>query len=378
MSTLKNYIYHIYILKLQLHFIPNELYDSIIYMDKINEKPNFLSRHEDIIKLYLRESLNNYNGNLSHYIKNYFGWIDVDGNTVQDSYQGKAFRPSICMLMCEGMGGDIKAASVSSISIELVHNFSLIHDDIEDNDRFRRHKPTLWAVWGIPKALVTGNSMLALGNKELEKLNKFGLSNSDIFFSQKLLTESYLKMMEGQFLDISFEKQKTVNQDEYIKMIGLKTGALIECSVLIGAVTSGKKLSTNELNNIQNFGKSLGLLFQIRDDILGVWGTNKTGKPVGSDIKKKKKSLPIIIALSEKNQQYKNLLLEIMDKPNIEDTDIQKFIYIMEKIGVKDQCEKMAQSQLDNIKNTLRKIPIKPTYIDDFNQIGDFLMNREV
>tara|TARA_B110000438_G_C15773874_1_gene633150 strand:- start:680 stop:1723 length:1044 start_codon:yes stop_codon:yes gene_type:complete len=347
-------------------------------MNKINEKPNFLSKYEDIIKKYLKESLSSYKGNLSHYIRNYFGWIDEEGNLIHDSYQGKAFRPSICMLMCEAMGGDVNVASVSSISIELVHNFSLIHDDIEDNDKVRRHKPTLWATWGIPKALVTGNSILALGNKELEKLSKYGLSNSSIFYSQKLLTESYLKMMEGQFLDISFEKHKFVNQTDYLKMIGLKTGALIECSVLIGAVTSGKKLTKNDLDNIQDFGKSLGLLFQIRDDILGVWGTNKTGKPVGADIRKKKKSLPIILALSENNIIYKNLFLKIMEREVISDDEIQKFIEIMEKIGIKDKCEHMALSQLKNIKDTLKKIPIDPCYLKDFNQIGDFLMFREV
>lgn len=347
-------------------------------MNKINEKPNFLTKYEDIIKKYLKESLSSYSGNLSHYINNYFGWIDEEGNLIHDSYQGKAFRPSICMLMCEAMGGNVAAASVSSISIELVHNFSLIHDDIEDNDKVRRHKPTLWATWGIPKALVTGNSILALGNKELEKLKKYGISNSSIFYSQKLLTESYLKMMEGQFLDISFEKLKFVNQNDYLKMIGLKTGALIECSVLIGAATSGKELTEDDLINIQNFGKSLGLLFQIRDDILGVWGTNKTGKPVGADIKKKKKSLPIILALSTEYNSNKRSLTEIMENDFISENEIQRFIEIMEKIGIKDKCEQMALSQLENIQNTLKNIPIDPYFAKDFSQIGDFLMYREV
>ena len=184
---------------------------------------------------------------------------------------------------------DFRNGSPPSISVELVHNFSLIHDDIEDNDKFRRHKPTLWTIWGIPKAIITGNSILVLGNKVLNNMVKNGSTEKDLFISQKILTESYLKMMEGQFLDISFEKEKIISLEKYLKMISLKTGALIECSVKLGAIASRKTVDNNLYNLVSNFGKDIGLLFQIRDDLLGVWGTNRTGKPVGADIKRKKK-----------------------------------------------------------------------------------------
>jgi len=342
-------------------------------MEKFNKKPNFLTKYEVIISDYLKSSVLSYDGDISKYINNYFGWEDKD---LVNSYQGKAFRPALCIALCDSLSGDINAALPCSISVELVHNFSLIHDDIEDNDKLRRHKPTLWTIWGIPKALITGNSILVLGNQKLEELLEYGISKEKLFFSQKLLTESYLKMMEGQFLDISFEKKSRISEDEYLKMIGLKTGALIECSVILGAISSNKKLSNAELQLISDFGKDIGLLFQIRDDILGVWGTDKTGKPVGGDIKKKKKSLPIILTINS-NSAYEKEINEIMEKNEIHEDDIKKFLNIMDKIDIKNKCDDIAEKYLSKIRNTISNIPTSQEHKKTFNEITNFLMSRE-
>ena len=342
-------------------------------MEKFNKKPNFLTKYEVIISDYLKSSVLSYDGDISKYINNYFGWEDKD---LVNSYLGKAFRPALCIALCDSLSGDINAALPCSISVELVHNFSLIHDDIEDNDKLRRHKPTLWTIWGIPKALITGNSILVLGNQKLEELLEYGISKEKLFFSQKLLTESYLKMMEGQFLDISFEKKSRISEDEYLKMIGLKTGALIECSVILGAISSNKKLSNTELQLISDFGKDIGLLFQIRDDILGVWGTDKTGKPVGGDIKKKKKSLPIILTINS-NSAYEKEINEIMEKNEIHEDDIKKFLNIMDKIDIKNKCDDIAEKYLSKIRNTISNIPTSQEHKKTFNEITNFLMSRE-
>ena len=182
--------------------------------------------------------------------------------------------------------------------------------------------------------------------------------------------------MEGQFLDISFEKKSRISEDEYLKMIGLKTGALIECSVILGAISSNKKLSNTELQLISDFGKDIGLLFQIRDDILGVWGTDKTGKPVGGDIKKKKKSLPIILTINS-NSAYENEINEIMEKNEIHEDDIKKFLNIMDKIDIKNKCDDIAEKYLSKIRNTISNIPTSQEHKKTFNEITNFLMSRE-
>ena len=182
-------------------------------MNEFTKKPKFLTYRADKMENYLYKYVSSYKGETSKYIKNYFVWD------------------------------------------ELVHNFSLIHDDIEDNDKVRRHKPTLWTIWGISKAIITGNSILVLGNKVLNNMTNNGSSEKDLFLSQKILTESYLKMMEGQFLDISFEKEKNISLEKYLKMISLKTGALIECSVTLGAIASKK--------DIDNFLYNLDLILHV-------------------------------------------------------------------------------------------------------------------
>ena len=179
-------------------------------MNEFDKKPEFLTYQSDKMENYLYDYVLSYDGKTSKYINNYFGWDNSHSNNLDNKYSGKAFRPSICILICTSLAGTLEMALPPSISVELVHNFSLIHDDIEDNDKVRRHKPTLWTVWGIPKAIITGNSILVLGNKVLNEMLSNGSSKNDLYKSQMILTESYLKMMEGQFLDISFEKEKKI------------------------------------------------------------------------------------------------------------------------------------------------------------------------
>ena len=346
-------------------------------MNEFNKKPKFLTYQSDKMENYLYEYVLSYDGKTSKYIHNYFGWDEFNGIGDIVKYSGKAFRPAICILICTSLSGTLEMALPPSISVELVHNFSLIHDDIEDNDRVRRHKPTLWTIWGIPKAIITGNSILVLGNKVLNKMLINGSTKSDLFKSQRILTESYLKMMEGQFLDISFEKEKIISEEKYLKMISLKTGALIECSVILGAIASKVNLDEKLYNQVSLFGKNIGLLFQIRDDLLGVWGTDKTGKPVGADIKRKKKSLPIILTLNSSNMLASKKVQKILSKKNLIQTDVNNVMDIMDELNIKEKCEQISKQYQNNIEGIINKFPIDEDRKNIFNEISEFLIKRE-
>tara|TARA_B100000941_G_scaffold283500_1_gene253098 strand:- start:2471 stop:3463 length:993 start_codon:yes stop_codon:yes gene_type:complete len=326
---------------------------------------------------YLYDYVSSYRGKTSKYIKNYFGWDNIDPDNLNKLYSGKAFRPSICILVCTSLSGTLEMALPPSISVELVHNFSLIHDDIEDNDKVRRHKPTLWTIWGIPKAIITGNSILVLGNKVLNNMIHNGSSKSDIYKSQRILTNSYLKMMEGQFLDISFEKENNISLEKYLKMISLKTGALIECSVKLGAIASRKNIDKTLYQLVSSFGRDIGLLFQIRDDLLGVWGTDKTGKPVGADIMRKKKSLPIILSLGSKNKMAAKKVNEIFSKKNLEMNNVMDVMNIMDELKIKDKCEKISKNYQTSIEKTINKLPVNNNKKTIFHEISEFLISRE-
>ena len=346
-------------------------------MNEFSKKPKFLTYRADKMENYMYEYVTSYNGKTSKYIKNYFGWDEINSENLKNIYSGKAFRPSICILVCTSFSGTIEMALPPSISVELVHNFSLIHDDIEDNDKFRRHKPTLWTIWGIPKAIITGNSILVLGNKVLNNMTKNGTTEKDLFLSQKILTESYLKMMEGQFLDISFETEKNISLEKYLKMISLKTGALIECSVILGAIASKKDIDNFLYNLVSKFGRDIGLLFQIRDDLLGVWGTDKTGKPVGADIKRKKKSLPIILSLGSRNKSAAKKINEILSKQGLEEKDVIDVMNVMDELKIKEKCEEISKNYQLSIERTIKKLPIKKNQKVIFNEISEFLISRE-
>jgi geranylgeranyl diphosphate synthase type I len=225
----------------------------------------------------------------------HLGWADQYFH-LKPAPAGKRLRPILCLLSCAELGGDPSQALPAAAAIELLHNFSLIHDDIEDGDETRHHRPTVWKVWGVPLGINAGDGMFTLSFAAVQRLTQRGLNSKATLAVLDLFTQTCLSLTEGQFLDISFEQRPVVSTDEYMNMIQGKTAALIGASVAIGAQVAGA--STSQQTDMLQFGQATGLAFQIQDDILGIWGDPAvTGKPVGNDILNRKKSLPLLHAL---------------------------------------------------------------------------------
>ncbi len=200
----------------------------------------------------------------------HMGWVD-ECFAPSDLPAGKRLRPILCLLACAEVGGRTHAALPAAAAIEILHNFSLVHDDIEDGDETRRHRATVWKLWGVPPIAV--------------------LAALDVF------TRMCVALTEGQYLDMSFERRDLVGIDEYLRMIGGKTAALVGASIAIGAHIGGA--APQQAEALQRFGREVGLAFQIQDDVLGIWGDPAvTGKAAGNDVLRKKKSLPILHALN--------------------------------------------------------------------------------
>ncbi len=233
----------------------------------------------------------------AHYamMRYHLGWADA-ALQPQILPAGKRLRPALCLLACSEVGGDPASALPAAAAIELLHNFSLIHDDIEDGDELRRHRPTLWTLWGVPQAINVGDGMFTLAFAALQRLRRRGVDDATTLAALDLFTRMCLALTEGQHLDMSFEARPLVGVGEYLRMIQGKTAALVGASVAIGAVIGGAGAA--QVDNLQQFGQATGLAFQIQDDILGIWGDPAvTGKAAGNDILRRKKSLPLFDAL---------------------------------------------------------------------------------
>jgi geranylgeranyl diphosphate synthase type I len=230
-------------------------------------------------------------------INYHFGWVDQSFAPANFD-RGKMFRPTMSLLVFEALTGEYRTALPVAASIEMIHNFSLLHDDIEDNDVERRGRPTAWKIWGKPLIINVGDYLYSLAYKALYQLDANQFAPESLFTVFRLINETCLALTQGQDLDLRFETLETVSTEMYVDMVYKKTGALVEAAILSGAIlgTSDKAI----LDNYYQFARNIGIAFQIQDDILGIWGdSDQTGKSSDNDLYRKKKTLPIIYMLEK-------------------------------------------------------------------------------
>lgn len=221
----------------------------------------------------------------------HFGWIDAEGRPTHGD-SGKAVRPALALLSAEAAGASPEVGVPGAVAVELVHNFSLLHDDLMDGDEQRRHRDTVWKVYGPEQAILVGDALFALANEVLLELGTVEAGRAT-----RRLTTATRKLIDGQAQDISYEHRERVTVEECLEMEGNKTGALLACAVSIGAVLGGADDRTAD--TLEAYGYHLGLAFQAVDDLLGIWGDPEaTGKQTWSDLRQRKKSLPVVAALA--------------------------------------------------------------------------------
>ena len=305
----------------------------------------------------------------------YMGWAGRDGNPL-NAAQGKALRPTLCLFACEAAGGAIQQAMPAAVAVELIHSSSLIHDDIQDMDETRHNRPTLWTVWGVPRALVAGNVLRIVADRALGKLADEGVSAETVARVVRILTDAYLSMIEGQYLDLSYEGRRDVDAPQYLDMISKKTGALIRCSTTLGAVIGSRDEAT--VRALKSYGRSLGLVFQIRDDLLGVWGEEETtGKPVGADVRRKKNSFPVVYAMSAAGARDRRTLERVYAREQPTDDDVSDALEVMERSGVKEQARVLMSEHCDRALDALSGLEIEPTIRGEAEELVHFLLVRQ-
>ncbi len=335
-------------------------------------------RYKDLVEQELSVALQGgADGGLSVLLQYHLGWADRNGNpAVTPSSQGKALRPALCMFACEALEGDLAQAMSAAAGIELIHNFSLIHDDIQDRDLERRHQPTVWALWGQAQALVSGNAMQCLGDLAILRGAQWGVLPGTAVKVSQILTEGYLEMIEGQCLDLGFEAHTTITSDDYLYMIACKTGALIRSAVEIGATLATDAPDTTRA--FANFGSYLGRAFQIRDDYLGVWGDeNATGKSAASDIRRKKKSFPAVVALERAVGSARADLLRIYGQEELNDVDVERVMDIMDEVGAPQYAERLTRESAEQATAALEGVALPVWARAEVGELVDFLSHRQ-
>jgi geranylgeranyl diphosphate synthase type I len=231
---------------------------------------------------------------LYRWLRYHLGWASATG-APEDARTGKGIRPLVCLAACEAMGADPAAAVTAAAAVELTHEFSLVHDDLEDGDTLRRGRPTLWTVIGAPQAINAGDALFAIARGLLVTAP---LPAGDLVDVMARYDAACLALAEGQYLDIAFEQRSVVQPDEYVAMVRRKTGALLGLAAALGARCGGGDDATAEA--LMRYGEAVGVAFQMQDDVLGLWGVpGVTGKPAGADLMRGKKSLPVILALAD-------------------------------------------------------------------------------
>ena len=284
------------------------------------------------------------------------GWLDAAGAAVPEEqvrkHGGKKLRPVLTLLACEAAGGAWEHALPAAAAIELIHNFSLVHDDVEDGDRLRRHRLTVWGVWGVPKAVNCGSAMQALVYRAASGIRRSGASPEASLTLLKLLTDAVLEMTEGQHLDIDFQERGSIAVAQYFDMTSRKTGALLEAAARSGALLAGAPRETED--GLARFGRSFGLAFQARDDYLGVWADpDATGKAVGADIERRKKSLPVVYALEHDPEGAGRLVREVMSQETISGDDCDRVAAALDECGARQFTERAAEQHSADARNTL-------------------------
>jgi geranylgeranyl diphosphate synthase type I len=218
------------------------------------------------------------------------GWLEKRAS------RGKRVRPLITVLTCKACGGDWRVPLPAASAVELIHNFSLLHDDIEDNSDQRRGRATLWTRVGIPQAINAGDALFALARLSLYRLRDPRIPAETVLAVMQDLDDACLALTQGQYLDMAFEERERVELAEYIEMVEGKTAALLTAAAAIGARLAFAAIPRVE--HTAQFGRHLGLAFQMQDDILGIWGDpSVTGKPAGDDLLSRKKTHPTLLGL---------------------------------------------------------------------------------
>lgn len=287
----------------------------------------------------------------------HLGWLDQQLQPIASGSvdRGKQIRPRIALLSAAAISGSASSAISIAAAIELLHNFTLIHDDVQDASPLRRHRETVWAIWGIGQAINAGDALFAASHRLVLQSALKGVPPETVILLADAFDRMTIEIVAGQVMDLQFEAGAPVSIDDYLQMIGRKTAAIVEFAAWAGALSAGAGAGVT--SHLARFGRALGIGFQIRDDVLGIWGAvSETGKAAADDIRRKKQSLPVILLRQSLRGDDLEALSAIYANPEIDAAGIDAVLALMSQNGIRQRAEALVQQYHDRAESELGAI----------------------
>ena len=335
----------------------------------IRTVPAVLDRAREYTEPALRDAVRRLQPQLQPAVRYHLGWADESGNPTSGG-GGKGIRPALAILSAEATGALASVGVPGAVAVELVHNFSLLHDDVIDGDRERRHRPTVWALFGIGEAIIVGDALHTLAMRVLLESGTLAATRG-----ASALARATDAMIAGQASDMAFETCVDTSLDECVEMEGAKTGALLACAASIGALLSDA--DNGVVDALSAFGRELGLAFQAVDDLLGIWGKPEvTGKPTWSDLRSQKKTLPVVFALSRDDARAEELRSLFSNGP-LEEAQVARAARLVERCGGRELTEAAADRHLAAALDALGSVRLEPTAHEELVELARFVTTRE-
>jgi geranylgeranyl diphosphate synthase type I len=329
-----------------------------------------LAWSKELVEPAMREAVGTLPASTRRIAGYHLGWWDRHG-TVEKAPKGKAIRPTLVLLSAAVVGGSPRESVPAAVAVELVHNFSLLHDDVMDGDLTRRHRPTAWSVFGVGSAILAGDALLTLG---LDVLAASGHSAAD--GAMRTLSAAVQELVDGQCADLEFEQRSTVDLSECESMAAGKTAALMGGACALGAMFG--HATPERVGHLRAFGEHIGLAFQHVDDLLGIWGKPKTtGKPVFSDLRNRKKSLPVVAALTsgtEAGDELAELYARTSPPP---DKELPHVADLVEKAGGRAWSQAQADELLARAVVRLDEVGSTSPAAAELTDLARLLIHRD-
>jgi geranylgeranyl diphosphate synthase type I len=328
-----------------------------------------LSYSWELIQPSLRSALDRLDPGVRHLCGYHLGFWDEQGEP--DRPRGKGVRGVLALLSAQAAGSPVEVGLPAAAAVELVHNFSLLHDDLMDGDRTRRHRPTVWAVFGSGQAILAGDALLGLADEVLAEAPSANRS-----WAIRCLAASTRRLIAGQLADLAFETRRDVTLSECLQMAADKTAALLSCAASIGAVLANTPADLTL--TLAQFGEHLGVGYQLIDDILGIWGSPEaTGKPVLSDLRAKKKSLPVVAALTSSTAAGERLAALYLTDAQLTDAQLAEAADLVQQAGGRAWAENTADAELATALELIRSDEIPFDVAEELRRLAIRLSGRD-